>query len=214
MARRTKEDAQGTRTSLLNAAEQVFCEKGVSNTTLNEVAKAAGMTRGAIYWHFRDKNHLLKTMFERALLPMDVMLDELKKASDVNPLQVLRTICVEALTTLAHSPKQQRVFGIMFHKCEQVGQLAEVFAGKNGAREECHALVQEILRKAVVGGHLPHDTNVLLAQQVIHNFMTGTMSEWLVAPQAFELDACAPAMVDMILAGLLTYPPRLSKPAL
>jgi TetR/AcrR family acrAB operon transcriptional repressor len=49
MARRTKEEAQATRTQLLDTAEVVFREKGVSRTTLTDIASAAGVTRGAIY---------------------------------------------------------------------------------------------------------------------------------------------------------------------
>ncbi|MBY0410356.1 MAG: TetR family transcriptional regulator, partial [Burkholderiaceae bacterium] len=55
MARRTKEDANATRTRLIDAAESVFLQKGVSRASLNDIARAAGTTRGAIYWHFKDK---------------------------------------------------------------------------------------------------------------------------------------------------------------
>lgn len=56
--RRTKEDAQHTREALLDAAELVFAQRGVSRTSLQEIAKAAGLTRGAVYWHFKDKAEL------------------------------------------------------------------------------------------------------------------------------------------------------------
>ncbi len=49
MARRTKEEAAATRDSILDAAEQLFVEQGVSRTTLQHIASAAGVTRGAIY---------------------------------------------------------------------------------------------------------------------------------------------------------------------
>lgn len=55
LARRTKEDAFATRNSLLDAAEQVFYEQGVARASLNEIAQRAGATRGAVYWHFKDK---------------------------------------------------------------------------------------------------------------------------------------------------------------
>ena len=55
MARRTKEEAEQTRNAVLTAASQVFLERGVARATLEEVAQAAGVTRGAVYWHFRDK---------------------------------------------------------------------------------------------------------------------------------------------------------------
>jgi TetR/AcrR family acrAB operon transcriptional repressor len=47
---------------------------------------------------------------------------------------------------------------------------------------------------------------------VISNFMAGTMREWLFAPEAYALDTCAPAMVDMLLAGLQACPPRKAHP--
>src|ERR1700712_1304134 len=55
MVRRTKEEAAETRNSILDAAERVFFEKGVSRTTLADIALEAGVTRGAIYWHFANK---------------------------------------------------------------------------------------------------------------------------------------------------------------
>ena len=71
MARRTKADAQATRSSLLDAAEQLFQARGVSRTSLNDIALAAGTTRGAIYWHFKDKADLFNAMMERVTLPLE-----------------------------------------------------------------------------------------------------------------------------------------------
>lgn len=59
MARRTKEDAEKTREALLDAAERVFLRRGVSTSTLNEIAKEAGLTRGALYWHFEDRKSVV-----------------------------------------------------------------------------------------------------------------------------------------------------------
>ena len=71
MARRTKEEAQETRNRLLDTAEHVFNERGVSRTSLTEIAEAAGLTRGAIYWHFKNKLDLFNAMMERVTLPME-----------------------------------------------------------------------------------------------------------------------------------------------
>ena len=53
--RKTKEEAQQTRCNLLAAALTVFYHRGVAHTSLDEIAKAAGVTRGALYWHFKNK---------------------------------------------------------------------------------------------------------------------------------------------------------------
>src|SRR5690606_616469 len=70
MVRRSKEDALATRTSLLDAAERAFLEKGVAGTSLNDIAVEAGTTRGAIYWHFRDKADLFNAMMQRVVMPL------------------------------------------------------------------------------------------------------------------------------------------------
>lgn len=64
MARRTKEQARQTRQDILRGALSVFSEKGFSRSTLNDVAKRIGMTRGAVYWHFKDKQELLVKLIE------------------------------------------------------------------------------------------------------------------------------------------------------
>ena len=53
--RRTKEEAENTRTAILTAAELLFLKKGVSHTSLEQIARQAGVTRGAVYWHFQNK---------------------------------------------------------------------------------------------------------------------------------------------------------------
>lgn len=210
MARKTKEDAEQTYAALLEAAAQVFFAKGVARTTLNDIAEAAGMTRGAIYWHFKDKADLLQALFGQAMLPMEAMLAELTPCSQKDPLSALRHMCVHSLITLAQSPQQQRIFGIMFHKCESIGEVAAVLDHELECRDECMGRFEEILRQAVNKGQLPLDTDVYLSLQVIHNFMMGTMREWLFAPKNYPLATTAPAMVDMLMAGLQVNPPRLT----
>ena len=67
MARRTKDEAEQTRDAILDAAEKVFYKRGVARTSLDEIARAAKVTRGAVYWHFKDKMELSEAMVERAV---------------------------------------------------------------------------------------------------------------------------------------------------
>ena len=90
MVRKTKEEAQETRNAILDAAERVFLERGVSHTSLAEIAAAAGVTRGAIYWHFANKSDVFDALFERVFAPLEerfeAMHDELRNNPKANPL--------------------------------------------------------------------------------------------------------------------------------
>src|SRR6266550_672718 len=75
MDRRTKDAALETRNRILDTAEKVFLKKGVSRTSLENIADAAKLTRGAIYWHFDNKTDLFDAMMERISLPMEEMVE-------------------------------------------------------------------------------------------------------------------------------------------
>ncbi|NTZ84231.1 TetR family transcriptional regulator [Burkholderia metallica] len=65
MARKTKEAALLTREAILDASERLFDACGRGAASLEDIAEAAGVTRGAVYWHFKDKSDLLLALFVR-----------------------------------------------------------------------------------------------------------------------------------------------------
>ncbi|MEB0137622.1 MULTISPECIES: TetR family transcriptional regulator [unclassified Undibacterium] len=207
MVRKTKEDTQETYSALLTAAEQVFSEKGVTRTTLNDVAVAAGMTRGAIYWHFKDKNALFQAMCDRAFLPMEVLLNEISGTPDAEPLAALRQLNVHFLQLVASGQRQRRVCDIIYHRCEKNIEML-FFEDERLKRGECLAKVQAIIETAAKQGQLPADTDAALVMQANHAFLVGIIHQWLEDPSAYSLTEHAEAMMDMFLAGMVACPPR------
>ena len=137
MARRTKEEAQATRDHLLDTAELVFLQRGVSRTSLNELAAAAGVSRGAIYWHFQDKADLFNAMMERVTLPLEEAIGRTADPCTADPLAEVRRNLVDALRLTATNPQVCRVFEIATHKVEYVDELS-------GVREEQTTLLAEV----------------------------------------------------------------------
>ena len=208
MARRTRAAAVATREALLNAAELVFRGKGVAHTTLADVAEAAGLTRGAIYWHFRDKAELFEAMCERAAMPMEAMLGCAGAGRCADPLGTLREMAVLGLTRLARDARTQAVFDVMFHKCEFTADLAPVAQRQRTADEGCRRQVILLLEQAIARRQLPAATDAALTAALLKAFMVGVMHEWVQNPAAYDLERMAPVFIDTLLAGLATNPPR------
>ena len=211
MVRKTREEAVATREALLDAAEREFRDKGVAHTTLADVAHAAGLTRGAIYWHFRDKAELFEAMCERAAMPMEAMLGCAAGGRCVDPLGTLRTMAVMGLTRLARDARTQAVFDVMYHKCEFTADLAPVALRQRAADEGCRRQVVELLDQAVARGQLPADADTALAAALLKAFMVGVMHEWVQDPSAYDLERMAPVLIDTVLAGLAARPPRCAR---
>ncbi len=210
MARRTRQEAAATRETLLDAAEQVFRAKGVAHATLSEVAAAAGLTRGAIYWHFRDKAELFEAMCERAAMPMEAMLDAAGGGRRGDPLGRLRAMAVLGLSRLARDARTQAVFDVIFHKCEFTAELAPVARRQRVADDDCGRQVIALIEEAIACGQLPSDCDPALAAQMMKAFMIGVMHEWVQSPGSYDLAGAAPAFIDTLLAGLAANPPRRS----
>jgi TetR/AcrR family transcriptional regulator, acrAB operon repressor len=208
MARRTKMEAAVTREQLLDAAERVFRERGVTRTSLAEVATAAGLTRGAVYWHFKDKAALFAAMCERATLPLDAMLTAASGEATDEPLAVLRDLMVGALRHLGTDPRAQAVFEVIFLKTEMCGELGEVVGRRDRERCDCLMRVEKLMRRGIELGQLPADTDAALATQLLQACIGGLMREWVLDRTTYDLARVAPTMVECILAGIVAHPPR------
>ncbi len=207
MPRRTREEAAITREQLLDAAERVFRDRGVARTSLAEVATEAGVTRGAVYWHFRDKADLFAAMCRRAVSPMDAMVERAHGAVG-SPLATLRELCSDALVHLARDPRAHAVFEILFHRSELSGELAGVAERHERECRHARARIEALIARAVAAGELPPDTDSALAMHALHAYVTGLMHEWTLDPSAYDLSTRAGALVDAFVAGLVASPPR------
>ncbi|HDR8989393.1 TPA: TetR family transcriptional regulator [Burkholderia vietnamiensis] len=66
MARKTQEESLAIKHRILDAAELVLLEQGVAQTAMADLAEAAGMSRGAVYGHYRNKMEVCLALCDRA----------------------------------------------------------------------------------------------------------------------------------------------------
>ena len=204
MVRRTKADALATRNSLLDAAEHLFQARGVSRTSLNDIATAAGTTRGAIYWHFKDKADLFNAMMERVTLPLEGTLASTARTAGItaNPLLSLRDSMMNALSQTATDEQTRRVFEVATHKVEYVTEMQAVRDRHLQVRNECMAMTEEALREAVRREDLQLTMPVATAALGLHVIIDGLIQNWLLDPEAFDLVKSGRHTMDAFLLGL------------
>ena len=202
MARSTKEQALATRGRILDAAELVFQRQGVSQTSLHDIAQGAGVTRGAIYWHFRDKADVFNAMMQRATLPMEEAAIHTDSPATDDPIEHLRRSFVDALNKTVNDPQVRRVFEIATHKVEYVGELQAVRERHLHTRNECLAHVQRGLLLAMRRGQLSARLPARAAALGLHALIDGLIRNWMLDPTAFDLVRTGRRVLDAYLAGL------------
>lgn len=202
MARKSKQEAQVTREALLDTAESLFREKGVAGTSLDAIAIAAGVTRGAVYWHFKNKADLFGALCERATTPMRAMLNTLESEPGKDPLGTLKKEATLILTNVAQDAQLQSVFEVLLLRGDAGEELSEVIAREEKNGSECRARLESIFSAAIECGQLPKTTNARTAAVALSAYVCGLMRQWL-QTREFDLEKLAPNMVDIFFTGLL-----------
>lgn len=196
MARKTKAAAEATREAILDAAEFEFVERGVACTSLEQIACAAGVTRGAIYWHFRNKNDLYGAMLSRVSSPMEAQLDDLlgRKGS----VEEFRDICVHSLHQLAEDEHHFRVFSILFHRNESDTGMAML----RDLVRRSHTQITRFFEGDAGQAFLHPELTPSLAARSLQSFFTGIYYEYLGDPTRWNLKKEAQALVNLAFRGL------------
>ncbi|WP_338742945.1 acrEF/envCD operon transcriptional regulator [Klebsiella michiganensis] len=201
MPRRTKEDALKTRQLLIESAIQQFALRGVTSTTLADIADAAGVTRGAVYWHFASKAELFNEMWQQQLPLRDLLQHEFNLKDDQDPLSTLREKFIIGLQYIANNPRQRALMQILYQKCEfSSDMMPEAEIRKRIGFS--YPIIRSILQLCIRNGLLPAETNVEISLIVLHSAFTGIIKNWLVEPGQFDLYRQAPAQVDNIMSIL------------
>jgi len=200
MARRTKKDALLTRSTLLDAAERLFQKRGVSRTSLADIARTAGVTRGAVYWHFKDKADLFDAMLERVTLPLEVDMDRVMKQEG----DVLRAWCAHlrgVLHQIAHDARTRRVLQIAMQKVEHAEEMGPMVARhialyRINLTQGCQILEQTAANR---GRALP--APALELARSLHALLHGLIYGWLLDP-CFDLEQTGANAMAFFLDGV------------
>ena len=202
MARRTKEEAAATRDSILDAAEKLFVQQGVSRTTLQHIATEAGVTRGAIYWHFDDKGALFNAMMERAILPLEAELELLDQSGSADPLDDLRSYMFAVLRRTVEDPQARRVFEIASLKVEFVDEMDAVRLRRQHNLDDWMARAERRIRLAADKGLIKCKTDPAIVALAMWTMIDGLIRNWMFDTGRFDLLEMGRCVIDPYVDGL------------
>ena len=180
MVRKTKEDAELTRQRIIDAAREEFLARGVSRSTLEHIATQADVTRGAVYWHFKNKTEIFHALRDQVFLPLiDRMDDTLTvESSDDALTQIEKSLC-DTVHELNKNIEMRQTYEVLMIKCEYVGEFATVLQQildncANISDKFELAYIRANTQKILAGTHSPR----ALALDT-HLFFSGLLHMWV-----------------------------------
>lgn len=183
MVRKTKEDAAITRQRIIDAAREMFLLKGVSRTSLEQIAGQAGVTRGAVYWHFQNKAELFHAMREQVYLPLIDRMDDTLMADDDasnnDPLSRIKAHLQNTIQILSDDQTTRQTYEVMMAKCEYVDEFADVL---QSMLSNCSGLVHKMEQTFLQAQQLGQVSDQVSAAELAmdtHLFFTGLLHMWV-----------------------------------
>lgn len=184
--RRTKAEAKETRQQILLAAERVFYEKGVAHASMEDVARAAGVTRGAIYWHFANRAELVLELANSLPLPQEELIARELEAENADVLGVLERVGKEWIELLSVDEHRQRILSILL-RCDTTGEFAHISERQNDIDDEHMQALEVAFAKAQGLGQLCAGWTPRSAAAQLRWVIKGLCAEWLLFGRRFDI---------------------------
>lgn len=175
MPRKTQEESQATRARIIEVALRLFSKRGFERASLSDVAKYAGVTRGAVYWHFRDKEELLTAVIEETELKHGyiTILQDAAKPEEDDPLGKLK----QSIMIMESDPLNE------FINSKFVTMIIGIKNGFSGDKdlrkrlrqvdERRDEMVKKVILNCIAKGQLPINLDVDAAVEHLGIFVTG-----------------------------------------
>ena len=202
MPRRTKEDAEKTRAGITRSALRIFAQRGYAATRLDDVAVDAGITRGAVYFHFRDKADLYRAALEG---PSVLIANAMEAALTAElPADERLAKWFDDVFALAESNEEVRAaLEIQWLRTEA---LVEFDSDMEMKRKQSGALAErlaELIQNGIAEGRFHSTSPAVAVATGLLALMTGLLQGWLL-DRRIPLRRYGSAAVSTYLNGMRT----------
>lgn len=199
--RKIKAEALKTREYLMLSALDTFYQKGVSRSSLNEIAQNAGVTRGALYWHFKNKEDLFDALFQHIFADINRGLEGDIQNGEIDIWSSLRTALYNAFDRIENNDTHKKFCSILHFKCEHTEQNQAIVCLMRKYQNMWDTQLSDALRACLKQQTLPANLNIGLAVIYLQSLINGLIHQWL-SSDNMKLCETAPVIIDIGLQNI------------
>ena len=184
---------------ILQAAIEVFANKGYFSARMTDVAREAGVADGTIYLYFDGKEHLLLSIFDDVLSrSIERARTEIGRLS--SPRDKLRTMIRLHLETLGREPALAHVLQIETRHSRRFMSLMS-----RGRLGEYLSLLRDIIEEGQELGSFRRDINPGLATNLVFGAVDELVNSWLLADRPGDLTRYHAPLVQLLFDGMVPH---------
>ena len=202
--RRTKEDAEQTRQAILESAMDIFYEKGYSKTTFDEIAKRINLTKGAVYWYFRNKPDIVAALINDFVQKHIKRLEEFRACKEEN-LDILADMMLLAYHHMKKNPLEYKF--IFFITCQMEWSeaiLVKIRPLVEQTSEISRKLMTDTLLKLKKNKKIKDDTDVESITEILQAMWMGLLENYLAKRMTLDFEQIVRQGFNLIFNSIKT----------
>lgn len=202
--RRTKEDAEQTRQAILESAMDIFYEKGYSKTTFDEIAKRINLTKGAVYWYFRNKPDIVAALINDFVQKHIKRLEEFRAGKEEN-LDILADMMLLAYHHMKKNPLEYKF--IFFITCQMEWSeaiLVKIRPLVEQTREVSRKIMSDTLLKLKKNKKIKEDTDVEKITEILQAMWMGLLENYLAKRMTLDFEQIVRQGFNLIFNSIKT----------
>lgn len=199
--RRTKEDAELTRQSLLRAATKVFSRKGYAATRLEDIAEAARVTRGAIYHHFGGKAELFAEIIDNASQTFDQAIQRARQEGGTF-LEIAERIIVYTIQLLTEDSQYRAAMALLLFNA---GDSPDLLSMRERRLKQGKAQLEQItgfFHMAVAQGAVRSDLDPEVGARAFLAYQNGLFMLELTSPGILNAKQYGKRIAEVFVQGI------------
>jgi AcrR family transcriptional regulator len=199
--RRTKEESEITKRNLLDAGLIVFSRKGYKATRVEDVARQANVTTGAIYHHFSGKSALYMALVEESSAKANQLAQQIVEEGGT-PATILRRLLVRLFEFIEEDEEYRSVVEMFLNKTEFSPELSIITEQTLEGRRQLAVFFSNLIREGIEAGEFRPSASTEDTAIALVGFMNGMGLIWVQDPEYFSIKQRAENLVDSFLSGI------------
>ncbi len=200
--RRTKEDAAQTCQTLLDAALQIFSQKGYRATRLDDIVQNAGVTQGAFYHHFKGKTAVYTQLIQAAIAQLDAVIEEAIVAGGTLEEIGVR-VFVDGLSLLETDRRYRETMALLYGPTTVPAELTELnqFLRQNNVAQV--ERIRHYMQQAIDAGELRPAIDPEMAAHAFMAYYSGLSAQWLANQALFSIETAVSPLAEIFMHGVI-----------
>jgi TetR/AcrR family transcriptional regulator, acrAB operon repressor len=198
--KRTKEEAGETKQKIIDAAVELFETNGYNATRIEDIAEKTGMTRGAVYWHFKNKDELYTYILEMFEQRLDLLLTESLNETR-SPLERLRWLMIKSITRSNIRAGIGQIQRIIISNLREK-EIPEMLHKAHTIFGKYKHTIENIIEAGITAGEINKSVDVDNASIMISVFVTGAVGVQVDKLQLSSVHFNTDEIVDLVLNGI------------